>query len=58
MMIDYFDDPRSTVHMLKKYLCAYATGIPGATEFRNRITRSTELDQVRDDALCFFRAAA
>ena len=50
LMLDYYKDDRSTVHMLKKYLCAYSTGLPGASEFRNRITRSAELDRVLDDA--------
>ena len=58
LMLDYYKDDRSTVHMLKKYLCAYSTGLPGASEFRNRITRSAELDRVLDDARDFFRAAA
>lgn len=58
LMIDYFRDDRSTVHMLKKYLCAYATGLPGASEFRNRINRANELACVVDDARDFFRAAA
>lgn len=58
LMLDYYKDDRSTVHMLKKYLCAYSTGLPGASEFRNRITRSCELDSVLDDARDFFRAAA
>jgi nifR3 family TIM-barrel protein len=58
LMLDYYKDDRSTVHMLKKYLCAYSTGLPGASEFRNRITRSCELDRVLDDARDFFRAAA
>ncbi len=58
LMIDYFRDDRSTVHMLKKYLCAYATGLPGASGFRARINRATELDGLVDDARSFFRAAA
>ncbi len=57
-MIRYFDDPRSTVHMLKKYLCAYSTGIPGASDFRDRINRSTDLEWVVDHADEFFRSAA
>lgn len=58
LMIDYFREERSTVHMLKKYLCAYSTGLPGSSEFRSRINRATELDRVVDDARSFFRAAA
>ncbi len=58
LMIDYFRDDRSTVHMLKKYLCAYSSGLPGGNEFRGRITRATELERLVDDAKSFFRAAA
>lgn len=58
LMIDYFRDDRACVHMLKKYLCAYSSGLPGAIEFRNRINRGTELRRVVDDAKSFFRAAA
>ncbi len=58
LMVNYFQDDRSTVHMLKKYLCAYATGLPGASGFRSRINRATELDGLVDDARSFFRAAA
>ncbi len=58
LMVGYFQDDRSTVHMLKKYLCAYATGLPGASGFRSRINRATELDGLVDDARSFFRAAA
>ena len=58
LMMEYYRDDRSTVHMLKKYLCAYSTGLPGASEFRNRINRASELGAVVDDARDFFRAAA
>ena len=58
LMIGYFEDDRSTVHMLKKYLCAYATGLPGATGFRRRVNTATELAGLVDDARSFFRAAA
>jgi nifR3 family TIM-barrel protein len=57
LMLRFFPDPRSTVHMLKKYLCAYASGIVGASEFRNRINRADDLDSVVEDAMDFFRAA-
>ena len=58
LMIDYFRDDRSTVHMLKKYLCAYSSGLPGGNEFRGRITRATELEGLMADAKSFFRTAA
>ena len=61
LMIEYFGprrDDRSTVHMLKKYLCAYSTGLAGASEFRERINRSSRLESVLCDARSFFRAAA
>jgi tRNA-dihydrouridine synthase len=58
MMVDYYADDGSAVHMLKKYLCAYATHMRGAVEFRDRINRSSDLDCVVEDAREFFRAAA
>jgi nifR3 family TIM-barrel protein len=58
MMLAYFRDERSTVHMLKKYLSAYSSGLPGGSEFRNRINRSADLDQVVRSAERFFREAA
>ncbi len=58
LMLGYFGEERSAVHMLKKYLCAYAVGVPGASAFRERVNRSDDLDRVVEDALSFFRAAA
>ena len=58
LMIDFFRDDRSTVHMLKKYLCAYSTGLPGASDFRNRVNRADELDSLVRQAQAFFQAAA
>ena len=58
LMVRFFPDERSTVHMLKKYLCAYASGLPGASDFRDRVNRSSEMQSVLEDALHFFRAAA
>ena len=58
LMLEYFKERRSAVHMLKKYLCAYATGMHGAVEFRDRVNRSNELDAVVSDARSFFREAA
>jgi len=54
LMLDYFRDSPQTVHMLKKYLCAYASGMPGASSFRDHITRSHELARVIEDATRFF----
>jgi tRNA-dihydrouridine synthase B len=58
LMLRFFADRGSAVHMLKKYLCAYASGMPGASDFRDRVNRAQELDEVVDDAMHFFRAAA
>jgi tRNA-dihydrouridine synthase B len=58
LMLRYFEDERSRVHMLKKYLCAYASGLPGAVEFRDRVNRSLELDTLVQDATRFFGSAA
>ena len=58
LMLEYFEDGRSAVHMLKRYLCAYSTGMPGASDFRNRINRSADLDLVLRSAEQFFRRAA
>jgi nifR3 family TIM-barrel protein len=58
LMLEYFEDPRTAVHMLKKYLCAYSSGMPGAGEFRNHINRAGELDLVLRSAEQFFGRAA
>jgi nifR3 family TIM-barrel protein len=58
LMLEYFEDSRSAVHMLKRYLCAYSTGMPGGSAFRNRINRSADLDLVVRSAEQFFRPAA
>jgi len=58
LMLEFFDEPSSAVHMLKKYLSAYSTGLPGAGDFRDRVNRATELDSVVADALRFFEVAA
>jgi len=57
LMLRYFDE-QSAVHMLKKYLCAYATGMRGASAFRERVNRARRLDSVVDDARTFFGMAA
>jgi nifR3 family TIM-barrel protein len=54
IMLDYFEDDRSAVHMLKKYLSAYSSGLPGAGDFRDRVNRSNELHEVLRDARRFF----
>jgi tRNA-dihydrouridine synthase len=58
IMLDYFEDDRSAVHMLKKYLSAYSSGLPGAGDFRDRVNRCHELELVLDDARAFFGVAA
>jgi nifR3 family TIM-barrel protein len=58
LMLGYFTEPHSAVHMLKKYLSAYAAGLRGASEFRDRVNRATELERVVEDARGFFGAAA
>lgn len=58
MMIAYVADDERTVHLLKRYLCAYAGGLPGAGAFRARINRAEQLDGLVADALSFFRTAA
>lgn len=58
LMIEFFKDDRSTVHMLKKYLCAYSTGLPGASDFRNRVNRAEQIELLVSQAQAFFQAAA
>lgn len=57
LMLGHFDG-QSAVHMLKKYLCAYAVGMHGASAFRERVNRADRLDCVVDDARTFFGMAA
>jgi len=57
LMLRYFGDQRSAVHMLKKYLCAYAVGLRGASAFRERVNRADDLERVVADATSFFRSA-
>jgi tRNA-dihydrouridine synthase B len=56
IMLDYFKDPRFAVHMIKKYLCAYSTGIVGGSEFRQRVNLARDLEPLLGDAARFFRA--
>jgi len=58
LMLGYFPEDASAVHMLKKYLSAYSTGLPGAHAFRDRVNRAQQLDAVLADARDFFRVAA
>jgi tRNA-dihydrouridine synthase B len=58
LMLEYSGDDRSCVHMLKKYLSAWSTGLPGAGDFRDRVNRCHELELVLDDARAFFGVAA
>lgn len=54
----YCPDERRAVHMLKKYLSAWSTGLVGGGAFRSRIHRASEFDAVVRDAREFFREAA
>jgi nifR3 family TIM-barrel protein len=54
LMMHYFRESTQTVHMLKKYLCAYSSGISGGSSFRDRINRSADLDRMLEDATRFF----
>jgi nifR3 family TIM-barrel protein len=58
LVIRTFPEPRYTVHMLKKYLCAYASGLRGASSFRKRVQRSSNLDELIEDTQRFFRGMA
>ena len=58
LMLRYFEDEHSAAHMLKKYLCAYASGLPGASDFRDRVNRSQLLQSLVDDATAFFGSPA
>jgi len=58
LMLRFFADESSAVHMIKKYLSAYSTGLPGAHAFRDRVNRAQELSLVLDDAREFFEVAA
>ena len=58
IMVDYYADERFCVHMVKKYLCAYSSGITGGGSFRERVNRATRLDGVIRDAQAFFHEAA
>lgn len=58
LMLQHFRESTQTVHLLKKYLCAYSSGLTGSNAFRERITRAQELERVLEDATRFFREAA
>jgi nifR3 family TIM-barrel protein len=57
LMLGHFDAP-AAVHLVKKYLCAYAHGLPGSSEFRARVNSAVDLDSVVRDATSFFAEAA
>jgi len=57
-MLEYAGDDRSCVHMLKKYLSAWSTGLAGAGDFRDRVNRCHDLELVLADARAFFGVAA
>jgi nifR3 family TIM-barrel protein len=58
LMLRYFPDEHSQVNMVKKYLCAYAAGLPGASDFRDRVNRAQQICAVVRDAGEFFGSAA
>ncbi len=58
LVLECFDGDRSCVHLLKKYLSAWSSGLAGAVEFRDRINRCHELERVLADARAFFGAGA
>jgi nifR3 family TIM-barrel protein len=58
LMLGYFSERRSAVHMIKKYLCAYSQGLPGSVAFRDRVNRADELDGLIADGTQFFRQTA
>ena len=49
-----FDDRRSLVVQLKKYVAAYSKGLPGSAAFRQAALESSELDQILDLTRNFF----
>jgi nifR3 family TIM-barrel protein len=58
IMLDYLQDAPSTVHVLKKYLCAWVHGMAGAARFRERVNRARDLDGLLAEAGRFFQEAA
>ncbi|MFQ5699074.1 MAG: tRNA dihydrouridine synthase DusB [Myxococcota bacterium] len=54
----YCPDERRAVHVLKKYLSAWSTGLTGSSCFRSRIQRASDFEAVVRDAREFFREAA
>ncbi len=49
-----FDDRRSLVVQLKKYVAAYSKGLPGSAAFRQAALESSELDRILDLTRNFF----
>ncbi len=49
-----FDDRRSLVVQLKKYVAAYSKGLPGSAVFRQAAFESSELDRILDLTRNFF----
>ncbi len=49
-----YDDRRSLVVQLKKYVAAYSKGLPGSAAFRQAALESSELDRILDLTRSFF----
>jgi nifR3 family TIM-barrel protein len=49
-----FPERRDLVHNLKKYVAAYAKGLPGGAQFRQRAVESDDLDRLLAQAELFF----
>jgi len=54
LLLRFFEDDHSRIHMLRKYLCAYATGLPGASDFRYRVNSAQHLDAILRAATRYF----
>lgn len=50
--------PEKTVFDMRKHLCWYARGLPGAAGFRQQVNRLASIEEQRSAATGFFRAAA
>ena len=53
-MRDCFPDPTLLAANLKKYVVAYAKGLPGSAHFRGQVLEASELDTILELAERFF----
>lgn len=53
-----FNDERKAVFDLRKHLCWYAKGLPGAAQFRSSINRAMSIEEMRTLVMHFFEHAA